>query len=386
MRPGTPKDGARLRGVPRKWKGVGQDLRVSARRCLSFPSLLPITRCLLAVEGKGKAWGARSGAPKPRGSGSPPPTPPPPTQESPPPPSTAYVPALAILSMPGGGTWGFRTPGSPRGFLQLWQPRPRPGSPAPPRLGAVPAGRACLARRQSPQLSPGCPCSYLAGPPLCAPSSVICASRGAPATPHYPLRGSESGSPMLGGTLCREELRRCTGRETRAETGGSYHLRGGTGKSAESKRPGGGEWRGLARGPRPGTTGRSPSGPTPACSQLPQGQPPRALLPPPPALCRPSVVVRSAAHPLSGTRPPRDSARLASSPAPFPHFLGFGTECPPPLAGYLAAGERLGLREGPAPASPRTDRQTDRWVSVRQAGTGPRQGPRQASGSRSSRC
>ncbi|XP_059237076.1 fibroblast growth factor 11 isoform X1 [Mustela nigripes] len=62
---------------------------------------------------------------------------------------------------------------------------------------------------------------------------MTCASRGAPATPHYPLHGSASGSPMLGGTLCREELRPCTGRETRAETGGSYHLRGGTGKSAE---------------------------------------------------------------------------------------------------------------------------------------------------------
>ncbi|XP_057395450.1 fibroblast growth factor 11-like isoform X4 [Balaenoptera acutorostrata] len=73
--------------------------------------------------------------------------------------------------MPSGGAWGFRTPGSPRGFLRLRQPRPRPASPAPPSLGSVPPRRACLARYQSPQLSPGCPCSYLASPPLRAPSS-----------------------------------------------------------------------------------------------------------------------------------------------------------------------------------------------------------------------
>lgn len=148
---------------------MGQDHKVSARRCrcLSFPSLPPVTPSLLVFEGRGKAGGAKPGAPKPGSSG----CPPPPTEESPPPPSSAYVPALAILSIPSGGAWGFRTPGSPRGFLQLGQPRPRPGSPAPPSLGSVPPGRACLAGRQSPQLSPGCPCSYLASPPLCAPSS-----------------------------------------------------------------------------------------------------------------------------------------------------------------------------------------------------------------------
>lgn len=63
------------------------------------------------------------------------------------------------------GPRGFWTLGSPRGFLQPWLPRPRSGSPAPPRLGSAPPGRALLARSQSLQLSPGCPCSYLVSQP-----------------------------------------------------------------------------------------------------------------------------------------------------------------------------------------------------------------------------
>lgn len=63
------------------------------------------------------------------------------------------------------GLGGFWTLGSPRGFLQPWLPRPRSGSPAPPRFGSVPPGPARLARSQSLQLSPGCPCSYLVSQP-----------------------------------------------------------------------------------------------------------------------------------------------------------------------------------------------------------------------------
>ncbi|XP_024604174.1 fibroblast growth factor 11-like [Neophocaena asiaeorientalis asiaeorientalis] len=62
------------------------------------------------------------------------------------------------------------------------------------------------------------------------------------------------------------------------------------------------------------------------------------------------------------------------------------TEYPPSQVGYLAEGERLSLREGWAPVSQQTDRQTDRQMGQCQAGGGPRRGPREASGSRSSRC
>lgn len=99
-----------------------------------------------------------------------------------------------------------------------------------------------------------------------------------------------------------------------------------------------------------------PLAPLPPAPSSPRGSP---LVPSSPRR-RPSVVVRSAAHPLSGTRPPRDSACLASSPAPFPHFLGLVPNVPHLRRVTWLKGERLGLRERWAPASPRTDRQTDR--------------------------
>lgn len=205
---------------------MGQDHKVSARRCrcLSFPSLPPVTPSLLVFEGRGRAGGAKPGAPKPGSSG----CPPPPTEESPPPPSSAYVPALAILSIPSGGAWGFRTPGSPRGFLQLGQPRPRPGSPAPPSLGSVPPGRACLAGRQSPQLSPGCPCSYLASPPLCAPSSRdLRFDKGARQPPiTAPPTRLRNRVPRAQGTLCREELRHSAGWRPARRLGGRTTYKG----------------------------------------------------------------------------------------------------------------------------------------------------------------
>lgn len=197
------------------------------------------------------------------------------------------MPALAILSKPSGGAWGFRTPGSPRVFLQLRQPRPRPGSPAPPRLGSVPSGRARLAGRQSPQLSPGCPCSHLASPPLRAPSSVTCALRGKPAILPEPTLSRRLRNPLAHArvTLRREELRPCTGRETRSETGGSYHLRGGTRKSAGSQQQGRrvvrvGAWSPSRHGRReslwPGSRPRPvPRGVAPSCPPPPAAGPPR---------------------------------------------------------------------------------------------------------------
>lgn len=85
------------------------------------------------------------------------------------------------------GLEGFWTLGSPRGFLQPWLPRPRSGSPAPPRFGSVLPGRARLARSQSLRLSPGCPCRLpRQSAPSVRPPSVTCASRRVLGTPsHY---------------------------------------------------------------------------------------------------------------------------------------------------------------------------------------------------------
>ncbi|XP_036692991.1 fibroblast growth factor 11 isoform X2 [Balaenoptera musculus] len=128
--------------------------------------------------------------------------------------------------MPSGGAWGFRTPGSPRGFLRLRQPRPRPASPAPPSLGSVPPRRACLARYQSPQLSPGCPCSYLASPPLCAPSSRdLHFKKGAGHSPMTAYATPKSGPTGSGDPLPRATQTHYTAGYPHGDWG-SYHLRG----------------------------------------------------------------------------------------------------------------------------------------------------------------
>lgn len=114
------------------------------------------------------------------------------------------------------GPRGFWTLGSPRGFLQPWLPRPRSGSPAPPGLGSAPPGRALLARSQSLQLSPGCPCSYLVSqPPSVRPPSVTCASRKVLSTPSHYSRATRkpdptsSGDPLLVGTHTQFRLKTC---------------------------------------------------------------------------------------------------------------------------------------------------------------------------------
>ncbi|XP_073653578.1 fibroblast growth factor 11 isoform X2 [Tursiops truncatus] len=128
--------------------------------------------------------------------------------------------------MPSGGAWGFRTPGSPRGFLRLRQPRPRLGSPAPPSLGSVPPRRACLARYQSAQLSPGCPCSYLASPPLCAPSSRdLHFKKRAGHSPMTAYATQKSGPTGSGDPLPRGTQTHYTAGYPHGDWG-SYHLRG----------------------------------------------------------------------------------------------------------------------------------------------------------------
>lgn len=196
----------------------GGSIQVSARLCLSFPSLLPITLSLLAFEGKGKAWEAKL-----------------PRNSCTTPTSNTGVPTPTVLCLRASsrdsfhlerrGRGVFRTPGSPRGFLRLRQPRPRPGSPAPRRLGSVAPRGACLARRQAPQLSPGCPCSRLASPPLGAPSSSDPHFHRESGTPlHHPLRASGIRGPTCtGASSAQRELRHSSLLETRLETGGRGH-------------------------------------------------------------------------------------------------------------------------------------------------------------------
>lgn len=144
-----------------------------------------------------------------------------------------------------------------------------------------------------------------------------------------------------------------------ADSWGSYHLQGGTGKSAESKR-----WGRRVLRVRVWSPSRCDS----------QGVP-LALLPPAPNSLKGSplapssprhrlpIVVQSAAHPLSGTGPPRDSACLFISSAPTPHILGDVPLTPGGLPGRRGEAEpqgELGPRE---PA----DRQTDWSVSDRPA-------------------
>lgn len=145
-------------GSPKVGGGLGQDDTARARSCLSFPSLWPITPSLLAVEAKGKASGARSGAPKPRSSGSAPHCSPP-TQESPPPPSAAYVPALAILSIPSGGAGGgggcSGRLGHPEGFCSSGSPAPAPAPPLLHALAAFPLAERAWRGANLPSSPPG---------------------------------------------------------------------------------------------------------------------------------------------------------------------------------------------------------------------------------------
>lgn len=96
-----------------------------------------------------------------------------------------------------------------------------------------------------------------------------------------------------------------------------------------------------ACGPRPGTTVRESPWSHSSRLPVPLRVAPRALLP----HHRLAVVVQSAAHPPSGTRPARDSACLSTSSAPSPISLICFRISPSPQAGYLAEEESLSLGE-----------------------------------------
>lgn len=157
LRPGTPADAARG-GGGRPRSGRGGPERQKPRGCAPASLLFARKQRVSLLSRAGGPLEGLSPAPELLGScrG-------PSAQDSPPPRLLAYVRALAILSIRGGGAGGFWTLGSPRGLPQPWLPRPRLGSPAPAR--SAPPGPARLAGSQPLPLSPGCPCSYLGGQP-----------------------------------------------------------------------------------------------------------------------------------------------------------------------------------------------------------------------------
>ena len=222
--------------------------------------------------------------------------------------------------MPSGGAWGFRTPGSPRGFLRLRQPRPRPASPAPPSLGSVPPRRACLARYQSPQLSPGCPCSYLASPPLRAPSSRdLHFKKGAGHSPMTAYATPKPGPTGSGDPLPRATQTTLHGWIPARRLGVVPSTRGY--RELGRKRRGRRVVRVSVWSPSRCDRREVPLASLPPAPSSPRGRRPRPPLASSSPRRRPSAVVRSAAHPLSGTQPPRESACLTSSLAPSPISL-----------------------------------------------------------------
>ncbi|XP_057395448.1 coiled-coil domain-containing protein 86-like isoform X3 [Balaenoptera acutorostrata] len=206
--------------------------------------------------------------------------------------------------MPSGGAWGFRTPGSPRGFLRLRQPRPRPASPAPPSLGSVPPRRACLARYQSPQLSPGCPCSYLASPPLRAPSSRdLHFKKGAGHSPMTAYATPKPGPTGSGDPLPRATQTTLHGWIPARRLGVVPSTRGY--RELGRKRRGRRVVRVSVWSPSRCDRREVPLASLPPAPSSPRGRRPRPPLASSSPRRRPSAVVRSAAHPLSGTQPPQ---------------------------------------------------------------------------------
>ena len=122
LRPGTPEErGLTEVGELPENEGVGLGHQLSARRYLSFPFLSPVTPSLLAFEGKGKARGAKLGAPKLGSS------------FSPPPPYPTRVPTPTILRLRAGSRDSFNPEWRGLGVPDAWvTPRVSAALAAPP--------------------------------------------------------------------------------------------------------------------------------------------------------------------------------------------------------------------------------------------------------------
>lgn len=176
--------------------------------------------------------------------------------------------------------------GHPEGFCSSGSPAPAPVLPLLRALARFLLAELVWLGANLPSSPPGVLAATSPARPSVRPPPVTCASTrepgNPPSLPPPPHATPKSGPTGSGDPLPRGTQTQCR-LETRTEIGGSYHLQGGTGKSAGSKHRGG-ELRGLACGPRPGATGRESLWPRSRPRPAPLGGAPRALLPPPPAL------------------------------------------------------------------------------------------------------